>query len=604
MCSRGIDRCDARVDRRRTEGGTALNLCHSGGRRIGLGQAVAALVGLTLCLIACALAPIASTPVGGGGAPQPAQQKTMTIALQGEPATVHPIMGGEIGGSPAGHVNGAIHQRLTTYDNRGNPIAQVAAEVPSFAAGSWVLNQDGSMRTTYRLRANVLWHDGRPLTAPDVVFAWRVARDPELPIASRDVAGLISSIDTPDDRTVVLNWSKPYPQANVLGEFEMSPLPRHLLEETYNADKEAFQRLPYWTTEFVGLGPYRLDRWELGSRWILKAFDQFYGEQPKIGTVILTFIADESATTANMMAGAIDGEIRGIDFSKVMLVKEEWEKAGHKPLVTVESVGTRVVETQYRDPKPAAITDARIRRGLLHAIDRQSMAETIYGGYTATADSVIVPDDPRFGWVKDAATKYAYDQRRAQEVLAEAGWHRGTDGNMLAATGERVQLSLWSTAGGQWEASQAINGDSWRTIGIAVDEYVIPSARARDREVTASYPNFYGAFYNLAYLTPVRVVLTSECPTPENRYVGINRGCYQNPELDGIASALVTAATPTDQQRLWAELVRLQSQELPIMPMTHVVQANSFREGVRGPVGESWRAGSSYLWNLADWDIQ
>jgi len=562
-------------------------------------------VAFTACAPAAPSAPSApSAPGGEARASQPAQLKIMTIALQGEPTSVHPIMGGEVGGSPAGHVNGALHHRLTTYDNKGNPIAQVATEVPSLERGTWALNPDGTMQTTYRLRPNVLWHDGQALTAGDVVLGWRVARDPELPIGNRDVAGLVSAIDTPDDTTAILHWSKPYPQANVLSDFEMSPLPRHLLEQAYTADKESFQRLPYWTTEFIGVGPYRLDRWELGSRWVLKAFDQYYGGPAKIATVILAFISDESTTTANMFAGTVDGEIRGIDFSKVMLVKDEWEKAGRKPLVTVESVGTRVVEAQYRDPRPAAIADARIRRGLMHAIDRQSMAETIYGGYTATADSVVVPDDPRYGWVKDAPTRYAYDQRRALEILAEAGWRRGADGNVLSAAGERVQLSLWTTAGGQWESSQAINADGWRAIGISVEEYVIPSARARDREVTSSFPNFYGAFYNLAYLTPVRVVMASECPTVENRYVGINRGCYQNTELDGVASALVTAVTPPEQQRLWADLIRLQSRELPIMPMTHVVQANAFREGVSGPVGESWRAGSSYLWNLASWDIQ
>lgn len=566
-------------------------------------RSIPCLLALAALGMACAPAATPAAPAGEATAPQSAQPKTMTIALQGEPGAVHTLMGGEIGGSPAGHVNGALHQRLTTYDYKGNPIAQLATEVPTFERGSWVLNPDGTMQTTFRLRPNVLWHDGQPMTARDIVFGWRVARDPELPIGNRDISSIVSGIDTPDDSTAIFKWSKLYPQANVLAELEMSPLPQHLLEETYSADREKFQRLPYWSTDFVGVGPYRLDRWERGSHWVLKAFDNFYGQRARIDTVVLVFISDEAATAASMLAGAVDGEIRGIDFSKVILVKEEWEKSGRKPLVTVESVGTRVVEANYRDPR-AGFTDARIRKGLLHAIDRKLMADTIYGGYTGVADTVIVPDDPRSALVKDAATKYPYDQRRAQELLAEAGWRRGADGNMVTAAGERVQLSLWTTTGGQWESSQAINADSWRSIGIAADEYVIPSARSRDRELTASFPNFYGTFYGLAYLTPPRAVMTSECPTPENRYVGLNRGCYQNPDLDRVATALVTAVTPADQQRLWPELIRLQSQELPMMPMTHVVQGNSFRQGVTGPVGESWRAGSSYLWNLADWDIQ
>src|SRR5207302_9986101 len=117
----------------------------------------------------------------------------------------------------------------------------------------------------------------------------------------------ISSIDTPDDATLVLHWSRRYPLANVLAEIEVVPRPAQLLEEAYTADKDRFQRLPYWNTEFIGVGPYRLERWDVGSRFVLKAFDGYYGSRPRIDTLNFVIIGDEGTTVANLFAGAIDG---------------------------------------------------------------------------------------------------------------------------------------------------------------------------------------------------------------------------------------------------------------------------------------------------------
>jgi peptide/nickel transport system substrate-binding protein len=568
------------------------------------------LVVLTAVLTACA--PSAPTqPAANPGQPagQPAppaaprQSKTLTVTLQGEPSVLHILMGGDVGGSPAAEVSLALHQRLSTFDHKGVPFAQLATELPSFDKQTWVVKPDGTMQTTYRLRPNIKWHDGQPMTARDVVFGWKVARDRELPVATREVADLVTQIDTPDEATLVLHWSRSYPLANALGEIEMAPLPVHLLEETFNADKEKFQRLPYWGTEFIGVGPYYLEKWEIGSHFQLKAFEGFYSTRPKIDNLIFRFISDENTTIANLYSGVVDGSFRGLDLSKVLQIKAEWERAGKKPMVVIEAVGSRGLEVQYRDPRPRELADVRVRRGLLHAIDRQSIVDTTFSGHTVIADSMVTPDDPKYAWVKDATAKYPYDQRRALELLAEVGWRRGSDGNVVNAAGERVSLHLITAAGGQWESIQAINADNWRSIGLAVEEAVIPTARARDRELLTQFPNFNGAFFGLNYLQPVRLLMSSECAVPDNRWVGTNRGCYKDPEIDRVSSALLTAVEPAQQQRLWPELMRLHTEQLPMIPLTHVAQPTLFREGVTGLKGASWRGGSSSTWNVTEWDI-
>src|SRR4051794_8436935 len=101
----------------------------------------------------------ATQSAAAGGTP-----KSLTIALQNEPKALWTIMGGEVGGSPAAQMLLAIHQQLAMYDERGQPFAMLATELPAPSRGTWIVRPDGSMQTTYKLRAGIQWHDGTPLT--------------------------------------------------------------------------------------------------------------------------------------------------------------------------------------------------------------------------------------------------------------------------------------------------------------------------------------------------------------------------------------------------------------------------------------------------------
>src|SRR5207247_8646242 len=115
-------------------------------------------------------------------------------------------------------------------------------------------------------------------------------------------------------------------------------------------------------------------------------------------------------------------------------------KTDKKQYLTRQPVGTPPEEIQYRDPKPRELPDVRSRRGLLMAIDRQTIGDAVYGTTAPEADALVPRDDPRFAWMKDSLTSYPYDQRRALEQLAAGGWQRGPDGAMANAAGERVTL--------------------------------------------------------------------------------------------------------------------------------------------------------------------
>src|SRR5206468_8543781 len=108
---------------------------------------------------------------------------------------------------------------------------------------------DGTMQTTYHLRHDVTWHDGTGLTAKDFVFAWTVARDPDLPMFP-NISRQIQRIETPDDFTLVMEWGETNPLGNAIVSDELGPIPTHLLMDTYQTDKQRFQALAFWKQGF------------------------------------------------------------------------------------------------------------------------------------------------------------------------------------------------------------------------------------------------------------------------------------------------------------------------------------------------------------------
>jgi peptide/nickel transport system substrate-binding protein len=526
----------------------------------------------------------------------------VTIALQREPVPV-------IGTLPGDRAGPLLHTNLVWADNKGVPFPALATELPSQDKGTWVVNADGSMTTIYKLRPNMTWHDGKPLTTQDFVFAWQLGRDAELAMAPSPAERQISAVETPDDQTLVLRWSSAYPLADQV--YQLGPYPVHLLKHVYEADKAALENDPYWGEGFIGVGPYRLQEWQRGVHFILKAYEGFYGPRPKIDTLIFKLITDEQTTAANLLGGAIDGAFAGLDFGQVITVKEQMEQRGQNPWVFVQPTFVNIARVQFDErigggqgPRPPELTDVRVRRALLHAIDRAEMAGFIYPGYGLPADTPMNPEDPKFEWMKDSITRYPYDQRRAQELLIEAGWQRGADGQFRNAAGQPISLHYQATTGGQWEMAQTIAAASWKAIGIPeVETFVVPQAQRSDRELTNNFRAIRGTPVRLETLTYMQQYQVSQCPTAANRWVGVNGGCYREPELDRVSNALLATVNPSEQQRLWREWGQLFTRDLPALPLFFHVQGTIFRDGFSGFRGES-PSGGQWAWSYADWDIK
>src|SRR5439155_17388641 len=122
------------------------------------------------------------------------------------------------------------------------------------------------------------------LSSDDFAFAWRLYTRPSLGVASQ-VLSLIDEVGAPDPRTVTIRWRQPYPDAGGM-RMEFQPLPRHLLGDAVEtSDPDAFATLPFWTADYVGVGPYRVSRWEPGATLEAAAFDSHALGRPKIDRI-------------------------------------------------------------------------------------------------------------------------------------------------------------------------------------------------------------------------------------------------------------------------------------------------------------------------------
>src|SRR5439155_418441 len=357
----------------------------------------------------------------------PTAPKRLTVALNTEPTIIVMtlIPGANVIARP---VRLALHQRIAIYDDRSELRPQLAADLPSQANGTWIVRPDGTMRTVYRLRPGITWHDGTPFTVRDVVFGWKVTNDPELPVSQRGLAPLIDRIDEIDDLTFALEWSTTSPVANAIVEEGLGPLPVHLLGETWATDKDRFEHLSYWTREFIGLGPFQLNDWEPGSHMDLRAYDGYYGGRARIDALVFRFIPNAQTVAANLLAGEIDGEIPPtLGFDEALLVKNEWERAGLKPLAIFQPLRFRLLTAQFRDPRPREVQDVRFRRAMLHAIDRAALVDSLLAGQSQVADTYTPPDDAKWPWIERSVAKYEYSPARASELLGQVGWRRAGD---------------------------------------------------------------------------------------------------------------------------------------------------------------------------------
>lgn len=499
-----------------------------------------------------------------------------------------------IGGLPTGPFNAG----LVNVDSNEVISPYLAVSVPQLNTDSWQVFADGRMETTYQLKPGLRWHDGTPLSAEDFVFAWRIYANPAYGVtATAAPMNLVESVTAPDERTVLIRWTKSYADAAALTEGRFQALPRHLLADAaQRLTPEAFAAHPFWTVEYVGLGAYRVVRWERGLFLEGEAFDGYVLGRSRIDRIRMQIIPDSNTALANMLAGEahVIGDDDIISFQQAVVLKRQWDSDGGGAVTFIPG-GARRTENQfvpaYADPK--AILDVRVRKAFAHAVDRQGLNDVIFDGLGILADTLIAPTVAYFPEVDRALTKYPYDVRRAEQLMNEAGITKGSDGYYVSATDGRLNFEIKVLSNERNEAAMHIMADSWRRAGLDITETVFPSTLLTDREARAKFRSMFstdgGSLPTLG---------TVGAPNAENRWTGSNRGSWSNAQYDQLAASYQTTLDRSERTRLLAQMARIYSEELPSTPIWYQVTPVAYFRSVTGPKDDT--ASDIHLWQWVD----
>jgi len=535
---------------------------------------------------------------------QPAAPKVVTIAIQGQPVSFDSDLTGSAAGRNQGGVTNVpyiAHDGLMTRTGPQSYEPRLVTEAPSTEKGMWTVNPDGTMDMTWKLRPNVKWHDGAPFNSEDMMFTFQVRRDPELPRLSggRGRPELMQSATAPDPLTFVVHWRQVYVLAGLADGLE--PLPKHLLSEMWAQDKEGMTQSRYFTTEFVGLGAFKLASWEQGSHMEFVRNDDYYLGRPLLDRVILRFIPDPNTMVANILSEAVDVVLpTGVDLDAALEVRRRWEGTGN--LIRSDVVGgLHQLEIQHRveNARPMfGLINRTVRQAMYQAIDRQTLADVMAQGLAPAADSWYAPNDPVRTDVESFIPQFPYNPARAIQVLDSEGWARGADGVLThRPSGERFQVEIQLRPGEEALRAGSIIADGWQAVGARVDLEPLTPATANDGQFLATRsgpalisPGGYN-FYD-------RRLHSMGIPRAETRWTGNNRGGYSNPRVDEILNKLALTVDARERVGLHRDLLREQMEDIALMPLYWEVLPILMLKGVVGPRMQ----GSEATPNIYEWD--
>jgi peptide/nickel transport system substrate-binding protein len=341
----------------------------------------------------------AATPRRGG---------RLTVAADSEPANLNPAIIAS---------NGVFFVASKVIE----PLAEASYDgpfglAPRLATG-WTAAEDGRS-ISFALRQGVAWHDGKPFTSADVAFSamevWK-----KLQNLGRAVFRNLEAVETPDAHTAVFRFAAPTPQRMIMAALPAltAVLPRHVYEGTDMRRNPANRAL-------VGTGPFRMAETRPGEYTRLVRNPAYREEgRPYLDEIVYRVLPDRAAA-----ANALEAEeIQLAAFSAVPLA--DLDRIAKVPGLKVYSNGYEgltyqlVVEINHRRKE---LSDVRVRRALAHAIDRDFVVRTIFRGYAATSQGPVPKHDRVFHAPEVAG--YGFNPARANALLDEAGYPRGTDG--------------------------------------------------------------------------------------------------------------------------------------------------------------------------------
>jgi peptide/nickel transport system substrate-binding protein len=430
---------------------------------------------------------------------------------------------------------GTMYEALTKQDENG--------KVGPGLAVSWTVSPD--QRTwTFKLRPGVTFHDGTPFNAHAVKFTYDRLLNPATGSPRRSTLEMVESTAVVDDLTFRLTTKEPFaPLLAQLSAYNVYILsPAQVQKEGANFSKTA-----------SGTGPFKLQSWQPGEKLVVVRNDKYWGEKPRLDSVVFKVVPEDSARTLLLLSGQADV----ISELPYVMVK----KLGSLDAVRVlRKPGYRTIYIGMNLAVPP-FNDLRVRQAIGYAIDKQALVQGVLSGIGTLGGSL--ESSVIEGTAKELPP-YPYDPAKAKKLLAEAGYANGFSTEFLVPTG-RYNMDR--------QVGEAIQGQL-AAVGIKLN-IVSPE---------------FGAYLAALNKGKVPMFLSGKgSPTGDMDFTQalmnaskgkMNYFHYDNPEVDRLIQQQRTTVDAKERHRLLTQLQTKIYQEEPHITLYYEDQVCATRSNV------------------------
>jgi peptide/nickel transport system substrate-binding protein len=435
---------------------------------------------------------------------------------------------------------------LIRFDDSWQPYPDLLERIPSKANGD--ISADG-LEITYRLKDHLLWSDGAPLTADDIVFSFQAVNNPKNNEWSRTGFEQVVDAARRDLRTATIKLKAPYGPfwETYFSSSNLPLLPKHILGGLPDFNKAPFNALP------IGAGPFKFESWKRNDSVHMVANEKFWRGRPKLDRIVYKIIPDWNTVATQIETGELD--LAWLVPSS--LVDRIGAANGFRKIGQPGSVRYQL---QFNLSHPA-LSDVRVRRALRLAADRKALLEKVERGHGYLDESLIGPQS-RYALL---IPPLPYDPKGAAALLDQAGWTPGSDG-VRAKNGTKLELEIATITGSPERDNWALLIQTWwQAVGVKVAiKHYPPSV------LFASYPE--GGIYDTGkydvgmsgqsygYSGGLDGILACNQFPPG----GFNTVRYCNPALDSLMQQFNRTYDPAEAKTLAAKIQRTVEAEVPI----------------------------------------
>lgn len=475
------------------------------------------------------------------------------------------------------------------------------------------------LEVTWVLVDGLMWEDGTPVTADDLVFAWNTASSPDSPNTKYTIERSMS-FEKVDDKTVKWTGLPGYTTGTYFLDALYNPLPKHLydgkLTPAQMLEDADVNRKP------LAFGPFKIQEWVSGDHITLVKNSTYYRAKeglPKVDTLIYRFIPDTNQLIAQLVSGECDMGTQDAAFEGSLPLIKQFESQGllnpqvvagtvfeHLDfnILPVDSYAGFANSVKNEDGSPI-FANAEIRQAIAYCIDRQAVVDGATNGAAVVQDVYTPAEHPLFAGTENI-TVYPFDAAKGLELLAKNGWtDTDADGVLDNGQGQKFEF-VHSTRTNplRQKVTQIVQAQ------LATNCMISTKIELVGGEFFSDGPDgmVFGRKFDMgefAWLTgvepPCDLYASSRIPNEENGWGASNDTGFSNAEFDTACNTAINTLDAEEKATQHALAQKIFSDHLPSIILFARAKILVTRPEVTGV--EMDPTANSELWNVENFDI-